>query len=70
MYSNVCESMEIDSLGGNIYFVSFIDDASWKTWVYLKCTKKKSGIPVFSTISCHGRETRNPLKLLRIDNGG
>ena len=47
MYSNVCESMEIDSLGGNKYFVSFIDDVSWKMWVYLKCTKKNQVFQYF-----------------------
>ena len=31
VYSDVCRSMEIDSLGGNKYFVTFIDDASLKT---------------------------------------
>ena len=28
VYSDVCRSMEIDSLGSNKYFVTFIDDAS------------------------------------------
>ena len=35
VYSNVCRPMEVDSLSGNKYFVTFIDDASRKTWVYL-----------------------------------
>ena len=35
VYSNVCGPMEVDSLGVNKYFVTFIDDASQKTWVYL-----------------------------------
>lgn len=35
VYSNVCGPMEVLSLGGNKYFVNFIDDASRKMWVYL-----------------------------------
>ena len=31
VYSDVYKSMEIDSLGGNKYFVTFFDDASRKT---------------------------------------
>ena len=39
VYSDVCRPMEVDSLGGNKYFVNFIYDASRKTWVYLLHTK-------------------------------
>ena len=39
VYSDVCRPMEVDSLGGNKYFVTFIDDASRKTRVYLLHTK-------------------------------
>ena len=56
VYYDVCRPMEANLLGSNKYFVTFIDDASWKTWVYLMRKKKKSCILVFSTISCHGRE--------------
>ena len=45
--------MEADSLGGNKYFVTFIDNVSQKMWIYLMHTKKPSTL-VFSTISCHG----------------
>ena len=41
VYSDVCKSMEVDSLGGNKYFVTFIDDASRKTWVYMLHTKSQ-----------------------------
>ena len=75
IYSDVCGPMKVDSLGGNKYFVTFINDASRKTWtkdIGIPVAYKKSGIPVFSEISCHGgeRETGNPLKRLRTDNGG
>ena len=35
IYSDVCGPIEVESLGGNKYFVIFIDDASWKMWVFL-----------------------------------
>ena len=35
VYSDVCGPFEVESLGGNRYFVTFIDDASRKVWVYL-----------------------------------
>ena len=39
VYSDVCRPIEVDSLGGNKYFVAFIDDASRKIWVYQLHTK-------------------------------
>ena len=39
VYSNICGPMEVHLLGGNKYFVAFIDDTSRKTWVYLMHTK-------------------------------
>ena len=41
VYSDVWGPMEVDSLGGNKYFVTFIGDASQKIWVYLLHTKSQ-----------------------------
>ena len=41
VYSDVCGPMEVDLLGGDKYFVTFIDDASQKTWVYLLHTNSQ-----------------------------
>ena len=41
LYYDVCGPMEVDSLGGNKYFVTFINDASQKRWVYLLHTKSQ-----------------------------
>ena len=35
VYYDVCRPIEVDLLGGNKYFVTFIDNASRKTWVYV-----------------------------------
>ena len=40
VYSNVCGPIDVESLGGNKYFVTFIDDASRKGWVYFLKTKE------------------------------
>ena len=35
VHTNLCGPMQTPSLTGNVYFMSFIDDYSRKTWVYL-----------------------------------
>ena len=37
--SNVCGPMDVETLGGNKYFVTFIDDATRKVWIYLLRSK-------------------------------
>ena len=39
IYFDVCGPIEVESLEGYKYFVTFIDDASRKTWVYLLKSK-------------------------------
>ena len=62
VYSDVGRPMEVDSLGGNKYFVTFIDDASRNTWVYLFHTQGKvfQYFKIFHAMV--EREMRNPLK--------
>ena len=62
--------MEVDLLGDNKCFVTFIDDASQKTWVYLLHTKSKVFQYFHKFHAMVEREMRNPLKRLRIDNDG
>ncbi|GKU90802.1 hypothetical protein SLEP1_g4753 [Rubroshorea leprosula] len=70
VYSDVCGPLEVESFGGNKYFVTFIDDATRKTWVYLLQNKSQ----VFKYFQHYPamveRETRLKLKCLRTDNGG
>lgn len=62
--------VNIKSLGGDSYFVTFIDDASRKVWAYLMKNKGE----VFGTFQKFHvvveRESNNFLKCLRTDNGG
>ena len=61
---------QVSSLGNSHYYVTFIDDATRKTWVY--CIKQKSD--VFNTFkkwkALVENETGKTLKCLRSDNGG
>ena len=40
VHTDLCGPMQTPSLTGNVYFMTFIDDHSRKTWVYL--LKQKS----------------------------
>lgn len=62
--------MEVKSLGGSSYFVTFIDDASKKVWAY--GMKNKSDVfEIFKRFHAMvERQTGKLLKCLRSDNGG
>ncbi|RDX84970.1 hypothetical protein CR513_33901, partial [Mucuna pruriens] len=66
----VCGPMEVESIGGAKFFVTFIDDASRRVWVYLLKSKDE----VFKYFKHFHvmveRETGKKLKCLRSDNGG
>ena len=34
VHSDICGSMQTTSIGGNTYFLTFVDDFSRKTWIY------------------------------------
>jgi transposase InsO family protein len=61
---------QVSSLGGSRYYVTFIDDATRKTWVY--CIRQK--IDVFDTFKkwkdLVENEIGKSLKCLRSDNRG
>ena len=62
--------MPVKSLGRSLYYVTFIDDFSRKTWLYLLKTKDK----VFSKFQEFKVEVENltdkKIKTIRSDNGG
>ncbi|KAK3002524.1 hypothetical protein RJ639_022091 [Escallonia herrerae] len=70
VHTDVCGPTTVKSLGGNFYFVSFIDDASRKTWIY--AIRQKSD--VYHTFKkwkvIVENETGNKVKCLKSDNGG
>ncbi|CAL1406718.1 unnamed protein product [Linum trigynum] len=71
VHSDLCEpDVNVKSLGGARYFVTFIDDHSQKTWVYTLKTKDQA-LDVFKQfLALVERETRKKLKCIRTDNGG
>lgn len=70
LYSDVCGPFETQSLGGNKYFVSFIDEFTRMLWVYLM-NKKSEVLAVFKRFKtmCE-KQSGKALKILRTDGGG
>ena len=70
IHSNLFGPINIESLGGASYFVTFIDDASRKVWTYpMKSKSEVFGIfQKFHVVV--ERESNKFLKCLRTDNGG
>jgi len=70
VHTDIWGPTQVSSLGGSRYYVTFIDDATRKTWIY--CIKNKSD--VFDTFKKWKAlveiETGKKLKCLRSDNGG
>jgi hypothetical protein len=70
IHSDVCDPMPIKSLGGDLYYLTFIDDYSRKTWLYLLKSKDE----VFSKFQEFKAKIENltnkKIKTLRTDNGG
>ena len=69
IHTDVC-TMQSRTLGGAIYFVTFIDDHSRKVWAHALKTKNQV-LDVFKELHTSlERETGRTLKCVRADNGG
>ena len=70
VHTDVWGPAPVRSLGGSLYYITFIDDSTRKVWVYF--LKNKSD--VFSTFIKWKAEVENQIgarvKCLRSDNGG
>jgi transposase InsO family protein len=70
IHSDVCGPMPSSSISGYVYYVSFIDDYSRKTWVYFLKSKDE----VFSKFkefkALIENLSKRKIKILRSDNGG
>ena len=70
VHSDVCGPLKVRSIGGALYFVTFIDDYSRKLWVRLLKTKDQV-FNAFREFHVYvERETGKKLKCIRSDNGG
>lgn len=70
VHSNVCEPMTVSCLGGYMYYVTFIDDFSRKTWIYFIKTKDKVFNKFHEFKAKVDNLTERKIKFLRSDNGG
>ena len=70
IHSDVCGPMPSSSISGYVYYVSFTDDYSHKTWIYFLKTKDE----VFSKFkefkALIENLSKRKIKILRSDNGG
>lgn len=70
IYSDVCGPIEVESLGGSKYFLTFIDDASRKLWVFFLRSKDQVFRYFKEFHAMVERKIGKLLKCLRTDNGG
>ena len=70
VHSDVCGPMQENSLGGNRYFVTFIDDKSRFTAVYFMKTKDQVLEKFKEYEAMVTNMTEKKIKILRSDNGG
>lgn len=70
VHSDVCGKVDPSSLGGAQYFLTFIDDHSRYTWVYVLKTKDQV-FEKFKEWKCITEKSLGQkVKILRTDNGG
>jgi len=70
VYSDVCGPLEVPSLGGNKYFINFIDEFSRKLWLYL-ITAKSEAFDMFQKFKILvEKQSGKSIKVLRFDGGG
>lgn len=69
VHSDVCGPLNIRSIGGAKYFVTFIDDCSRKTFVYVLKTKNEVFDKFVQFKTLVENQTNNKVKVLRTDNG-
>eukprot|EP00253_Pinus_taeda_P032761 PITA_32761 len=70
IHSDLGGPMLIQSLGGNLYYVTFIDDFSRKMWVYYLKHKHET-FEIFKEFKVLiENQTRKKIKIFKSDNGG
>jgi transposase InsO family protein len=70
VHSDVCGPFDENSLGGNRYFVTFVDEYSRKMWIYLLKAKDEV-FDVFKNFKVLvENQSGKKLKILRTDGGG
>ena len=67
---DVCELMSTPSIYGYLYFVTFIDDATRKCWIYFMKHKSEVFNKFCEFKSFVENQTGRSIKVSRCDNGG
>ena len=70
IHSDVFGPVPVPSLGGSLYYVSFIDDFSRNTWLYFLKKNQRFSANSRSTRLQQKTKQRKKIKVLRTDNGG
>ena len=70
VHSDICGPINPTSNGGKRYFITFIDDYSWKTWVYFLQEKSEAFSTFKSFKMLVEKEASKPIKIFRSDHGG
>ena len=70
VHSDVCGQMDVPSLSGSKYFLSFIDDKSRYVWAYILKHKSDVFEKFIEWKAMVEKQTGKKLKKLRSDNGG
>ena len=70
VHSDLFIHVIVTSLGGSLYYVSFIDDFSRKTWIYFLRKKSKVFKRFKEFKSLVENHTDKKIKSLRTNNGG
>ena len=61
--------MSSSSLSGYVYYVSFVDDFPWKTWIYLLKRKDEVFNKLKEFKALMENHTENKIKTFRSNNG-
>jgi hypothetical protein len=70
IHSDICGSIETPSLSYAVYFITFIDDFSRKSWVYFLKHKSETFAKFQEFKSFGEKESGKSIKILRSDNEG
>ena len=70
VHSDVCGKMDVPSISGSEYFLSFVDDKSRYTWAYILKHKSDVFQRFIEWKAMVEKQTGKRLKKLRSDNGG
>ena len=62
--------MSVHSLGGHIYYITFIDDFSRKTWIYYLKHKDEAFNLLKNLKSLVKNQIRRKINIFMFDNGG